>query len=40
MTPQLADNDDAPEYIRWLASIPSIPANFPRGVLTPDEEEA
>ena len=39
MAPHIADNENAPDLHEWLRSIPGIPADFPRGILTPDEEE-
>jgi hypothetical protein len=34
VSPQLADNDDAPSLSEWFLTVPGIPHDFPRGVLS------
>lgn len=37
--PPLADNENAPGLADWLATIPSIPTDWPKGIITLDIPE-
>jgi hypothetical protein len=36
MTPPLIEDGDGVDLNAWLMTVPSIPTDFPRGILTPD----
>ena len=39
MTPPALNDNEGTDLAAWLKTVPGIPADFPRGVLTPEKQE-